>query len=92
MKVGVWCAVSARRIVEPVFFNETIEKNIYMKSGQHFQYLLGSLNCNSFQTLLASGMLIHGQNSYTPRSKQHTGHREAQSHEPGPHTQNPPCM
>jgi hypothetical protein len=24
VKVGVWCAVSARRIVVPVFFNETI--------------------------------------------------------------------
>jgi hypothetical protein len=28
--VGVWCAVIARRNVEPVFFNETIAKNIYM--------------------------------------------------------------
>jgi hypothetical protein len=24
VKVGVWCALSARRIVGPVFFNETI--------------------------------------------------------------------
>jgi hypothetical protein len=27
-------------------------------------------------------MLIHRQNSYAPRGKQHTGHREAQSREP----------
>jgi hypothetical protein len=26
VKVGVWCAVSARRIVVPVFFNGTIVK------------------------------------------------------------------
>jgi hypothetical protein len=29
-----------------------------------------------------SGMLIPLQNPYAPRSKQHTGRREAQSHEP----------
>jgi hypothetical protein len=29
VKDGVWCAVSARRIVVPVFFNETIAKDIY---------------------------------------------------------------
>jgi hypothetical protein len=30
VKIGVWCAVNARRIVAPVFFNETIAKDIYM--------------------------------------------------------------
>jgi hypothetical protein len=29
LKVCVWCTVSARRIVGPVFFNETIAKDIY---------------------------------------------------------------
>jgi hypothetical protein len=29
VKVGVWCAVSARRIVEPVFFNKTINCERY---------------------------------------------------------------
>jgi hypothetical protein len=37
LKVGVWCAVSARRIVVPVFFNETInfERRLRVQ-GQHF--------------------------------------------------------
>jgi hypothetical protein len=30
VKVIVWCAVSVRRIVVPVFFNETIAKDIYV--------------------------------------------------------------
>jgi hypothetical protein len=30
VKVGVWYGVSARRIVAPVFFNETIAKGIYV--------------------------------------------------------------
>jgi hypothetical protein len=30
VKVGVWCALSAGRIVVLVFFNETIAKDIYM--------------------------------------------------------------
>jgi hypothetical protein len=38
--VGVWCAVSARRIVGPVFFNETINCERYLcVQGQHFQHL-----------------------------------------------------
>jgi hypothetical protein len=39
-----------------------------------------------------SGMLIHQQNSYAPHSEWHTGCRGAQSHVPGPHTKNPPCI
>jgi hypothetical protein len=38
--VGVWCAVKARRIVVPVFFNETINCERYLLicvEGQHFQ-------------------------------------------------------
>jgi hypothetical protein len=31
VKVGVWCAVSARRIVGPVFFNETINCERYVQ-------------------------------------------------------------
>jgi hypothetical protein len=47
MKFGVWCPVSARNIV-PVFFNETINCEIYLHvAGQHFQHLW-SLNCNYF--------------------------------------------
>jgi hypothetical protein len=30
MKVGGWCTVSARRIVGPVFFNETINCERYI--------------------------------------------------------------
>jgi hypothetical protein len=37
VKVGVWCAVSARRIVGPVFSNETIAKEMYRSfSGSSF--------------------------------------------------------
>jgi hypothetical protein len=38
MKVGVWCAISARRIVGPVFFNEIIncEKYVQVILGQFF--------------------------------------------------------
>jgi hypothetical protein len=31
VKVGVWCAVSARRIVALVFFNEKINCEIYVQ-------------------------------------------------------------
>jgi hypothetical protein len=49
VKVGVWCAVSARRIVVYVFHNETINfKRLLCVEGQHFQHLLWSLNCNYF--------------------------------------------
>jgi hypothetical protein len=49
VKVGVWCAVSARRIARPVFFNETINCERYLLvEGQQFQHLLWSLNCNCF--------------------------------------------
>jgi hypothetical protein len=41
VKVGVWCAVSARRIVVPVFFDETINLEKYLHvEGQRFQHLL----------------------------------------------------
>jgi hypothetical protein len=37
VKVGVWCAVSPR-IAVPVFFNETINCERYLRAeGQHFQ-------------------------------------------------------
>jgi hypothetical protein len=41
LKVGVWCAVSARRIVGPVFFNETIncERYVQVILGQFFPEL-----------------------------------------------------
>jgi hypothetical protein len=41
VKVGVWCTLSARRIVGPVFFNETINCEIYVQVilGQFFPEL-----------------------------------------------------
>jgi hypothetical protein len=38
-----------------------------------------------------SGILIHRQNSYAPRSKRHTGRRETQSRGNGQQSKNPPC-
>jgi hypothetical protein len=41
VKVGVWCALSARRVVVPVSFNETINCERYLRvEGRHFQHLL----------------------------------------------------
>jgi hypothetical protein len=41
VKVGVWCAASARRIVVLAFFKETITCEKYLRVGrQHFQHLL----------------------------------------------------
>jgi hypothetical protein len=31
VKVGVWCAVSARKIVVPVFFNEAVNCGKYVR-------------------------------------------------------------
>jgi hypothetical protein len=31
LKVGVWCAISARRIIEPVFVHETINSERYVR-------------------------------------------------------------
>jgi hypothetical protein len=31
LKVGVWCAISARRIIGPVFFHETINSERYVR-------------------------------------------------------------
>jgi hypothetical protein len=41
VKVGVWCALSARRIVGPVFFNENINCDRYVQVivGQFFSEL-----------------------------------------------------
>jgi hypothetical protein len=41
VKVGVWCAVSARKIVEPVFFKESIncERHVQVILGQFFPQL-----------------------------------------------------
>jgi hypothetical protein len=41
VKVGVWCALSARRIVGPVLFNETIncERYVQVMLGQFFSEL-----------------------------------------------------
>jgi hypothetical protein len=54
---GLWCAVSARRIVVPVFFNETVscEIRVYLHvEGQHFQNLMLSVNYHiSFRMLSA---------------------------------------
>jgi hypothetical protein len=38
VKVGVWCAVSARRIVGPVFLKEKINREMYVQVilGQFF--------------------------------------------------------
>jgi hypothetical protein len=41
LKVGVWCAVSARRFVIPIFLmKQLIAKNICVQREQHFQHLL----------------------------------------------------
>jgi hypothetical protein len=41
VKVGVRCAVSARKVVVPVFFNEKINGEKYvLVEGQHFQHFL----------------------------------------------------
>jgi hypothetical protein len=58
VKVGVWCAVSAKRNVLHVFFNETINCERYLRvEGQCFQLLLRTVNKGknfpSFQMLLA---------------------------------------
>jgi hypothetical protein len=36
MKVGVWYAINAKWIVVPVFFIETISKDIYMQRDSIF--------------------------------------------------------
>jgi hypothetical protein len=39
VKVGVWCAVNARRIAVPVFFNKIINSKRHLcVEGQHFQH------------------------------------------------------
>jgi hypothetical protein len=58
VKVGAWCAVSARRIVVCVFLNKTIYCRIYLRvDGLCFQHLLWSVskdkNFPLFQMLLA---------------------------------------
>jgi hypothetical protein len=30
MKVGVWCAVSARRVINPIFFGDTVNSDRYV--------------------------------------------------------------
>jgi hypothetical protein len=48
-KVSVWCALSARRIVVPLIFNETINCARYLRvDGQQLQQLLWSVNCNYY--------------------------------------------
>jgi hypothetical protein len=32
MKIGVWCAVSARRIIGPVFYHETVKSDRYVRN------------------------------------------------------------
>jgi hypothetical protein len=40
VKVGVWCAVSARKIVVPLPFKETINLEVYLPvDGQYFEHL-----------------------------------------------------
>jgi hypothetical protein len=49
VKVGVWCVISVRGNVVPVFFNEIIHFERYKRvEGQHFQHLLLSVNWNCF--------------------------------------------
>jgi hypothetical protein len=47
MKVGVWCAVSARRILVPVFFNGTINCKKYQSVER------AAFQTTSFRTLSA---------------------------------------
>jgi hypothetical protein len=49
VKDGVGCAVSARTIVIPVIFYETINGERYLRvQGQRVQHLLRSVNINYF--------------------------------------------
>jgi hypothetical protein len=49
VKVSVWYAEGARRIVVPVIFSETINCVRYLRvERQHFQHLLRSVNFNYF--------------------------------------------
>jgi hypothetical protein len=47
VKVGVWCAVSARRIAGPVFFKEKInfEKYVQYILGKFFQIYQKNKDC-----------------------------------------------
>jgi hypothetical protein len=52
VRAGVWCALSARRIVEPVFFNEIINEERYVQVllGQFFSELTEEeIFCGWFQ-------------------------------------------
>jgi hypothetical protein len=82
VKVGICCAVSARRIVAPVFlFNEMSTLPVICE--------LQLLHCERHRP---SGMLIHRQNSYASRGKLRTGRRETQNRGPCPHSKNIPCI
>jgi hypothetical protein len=71
VKVGVWCAVSARMIVEPVF-NETINCEKYLhveRPAFSTPPVICELQLLHSERYCPSGMLIHRQNSHAPRSK-----------------------
>ena len=33
VKIGIWCAMSAKRVVGPIFFNETVNSERYMSTA-----------------------------------------------------------
>ena len=39
-KIGVWCAVSRKRIVRPLFFKSTVDVSVYRELIQQFVALL----------------------------------------------------
>jgi hypothetical protein len=47
LKVGVWCAISARRITEPVLLHETINSELYVRLilSPFFDQLTEEKNC-----------------------------------------------
>jgi hypothetical protein len=63
VKVGVWCAVSARRIIGPVLFNETIncEKYVQVILRQFFPQLTEEERlCGWFQQDAATAHCMYG--------------------------------
>jgi hypothetical protein len=82
VKVGVWCAVSARNVVR-VFFNETINCGMYL----HVEIELSTppVICEQREKLPlipnVIGMLGHRRNSRELRGRLCAGSGEAQSRE-----------
>jgi hypothetical protein len=61
MKVGVWCDVTARRIVVPLFFNETINFERYVQAilAQFFPQLKEERLYGGFQQDSATAHTAH---------------------------------